>query len=152
MAIDLSNRSDVSGSLDERFKELKNLERLNLENTKTSGDTAMLHNNAKLGYLNLHNTTVFGDLAALQRATELKDCRNFEVSDTNITCPQEATLKAVLVKLGFQEQQLQDLHAMEGIPWILSSRSSLTCFSLAAYDLANNFFGKDVNEIVMRSI
>ena len=138
--IDLSNRPDVSGSLDEHFKELKDLERLNLENTKTSGDIAMLRNNTKLQYLNLRNTTVFGDLAALQKATELKDFRNFEVSKTNIMCPREAALKAVLVKLGFQEQQLQDLHAMEGLTWMLSSRSSLTFSSLATCGLAINFF------------
>ena len=122
VGIDLSNRPDVSGSL-EHFKELKNLERLNLENTKISGDIAMLRSNNKLDYLNLRNTTVVGDLAALQRATRLKDSRNFEVSHTNITCPQEAALKAVLVKLGFQEQQLRDLHEIEGIAWMLSSRS-----------------------------
>jgi len=114
--IDLSNRSDVSGSLDKDFQELKYLKRLNLENTKTSGDIALLRNNTKLDYLNLQNTSVFGDLAAFQKATRLT-FRNFEVSNTNITCPQEAALKAVLIKLGFKEQQLQDLHAMEELAW-----------------------------------
>ena len=164
--IDLSNRSDVSGSLDKDFKELKELKLLNLENTKASGDIALLRNNTKLDYLNLDNTSVFGnlaalqkateldylnlrntkvfgDLAALQRATKLKDSSNFEVSNTNITCPQDAALKAVLTKLGFQEQQLQDLHAMEGPRWILSSRSSLSFFCLAAHGLANNLCGED---------
>ena len=138
--IDLSNRSDVSGSLDKNFKELKDLKQLNLENTKASGDIAMLRDNTKLDYLNLRNTKVFGDLAALQRATQLKDSYNFEVSNTTITCPQEAALKAVLVKLGFKEQQLQDLHAMEGPRWMLSSRSSLRFYSFAAYGLAKHFF------------
>jgi len=108
------------------------LQQLNLQNTKASGDITMLRENTKLDYLNLRNTMVFGDLAALQQATELKDSRNFEVSNTNITCPQEAALKAVLVELGFKEQQLQDLHAMEGITWMLSSRSSLNLYSFAA--------------------
>ena len=139
--IDLSNRPDISGSLDEHFKELQDLEQLSLENTKASGNIAMLRNNAKLKYLNLHNTSVFGDLAALQKATQLKDSQNFRVSSTNITCPQEAALKAVLIKLGFQERQLQDLHAMEGPRWMLSSRSSLTFYPLAADGLASNFFG-----------
>ncbi len=138
--IDLSNRPDVSGSLDKDFKELKNLERLNLEGTDISGNIAMLHDNTELRYLNLRNTTVVGDLAALQKATQLKDSRNFELSHTNITCPHKAALKAVLVKLGFQEQQLQDLHEIEGITWMLSSRSSLTFSSLETYGLANNFF------------
>ena len=120
--IDLSNRPDVNGSLDEQFKELKDLEQLKFENTKASGDIAMLRQNTKLDYLNLQNTSVFGDLTALQRATQLKDSRHFEVSNTNISCPQEA-LKAVLLKLGFQEPQLRDLHAMEGLTWMLSSRS-----------------------------
>ena len=124
MEIDLSNRPDITGSLDKDFKELKDLAQLSLENTKTSGDIAMLLQNTKLDYLNLHNTKVFGDLAALQRATKLKDFRNFEVSNTSITYPQDAALKAVLRKLGFQEQQLQDLHAMEGLAWMLSSGSS----------------------------
>lgn len=141
VGIDLSNRSDVSGSLDKNFKQLKDLKQLNLENTKASGDISLLCNNTKLHYLNLRNTSVFGDLAALQKATQLKDSSNFEVSNTNIACPQEAALKAVLVKLGFQEQQLQDLHAMEGIRWMLSSRSSLTFYPLAAHGLASNFFG-----------
>ena len=140
VGIDLSNRSDVSGSLDEQFKELQDLEQLNLENTKASGDISLLRNNTKLDYLNLQNTSVFGDLAALQRATRLKDSSNFEVSNTNITCPQDAALKAVLLKLGFQEQQLQNLHAMEGLAWMLSSRSSLTFYSLVAYGLAINFY------------
>ena len=133
MEIDLSNRPDVSGSLDEHFKEFKDLKQLSLENTKASGNIAMLRQNTKLHYLNLRNTSVFGDLAALQKATQLKDSQNFKVSDTKITCPQEAALKAVLVKLGFQEQHLQDLHAMEGPRWMLSSRSSLTFYSLAPY-------------------
>ena len=107
---------------------------------------AALYNNTKLDYLNLQNTSVFGDLAALQRATKLKDSSNFEVSNTNITCPQEA-LQAVLIKLGFQEQQLQDLYAMEGLTWMLSSRSSLTFYSLAAHGLTNNFFGKAVEKL-----
>ena len=161
--IDLSNRPDVSGSLDEQFKELKDLEKLSLANTKASGDIAMLRNNTKLDYLNLQNTSVFGDLAALQKATELqslnlyntmvfgdlaalqqatqlKDFNNIEVSNTSITYPQDAALKAVLIKLGFQEQQLQDLHAMEGLAWMLSSRGSLMFYSLAAYGLAINFY------------
>ena len=133
--------TNVSSSLDKDFKQLDDLELLNLENTKTSGDIAMLRHNAKLDYLNLRNTSVFGDLAALQRATKLKDSSKFEVSNTKITCPQDAALKAVLVKLGFQEQHLQDLHAMEGIRWMLSSRSSLTFYPLAAHGLASNFFG-----------
>ena len=186
VGIDLSNRPDVSGSLDENFKELKDLKQLSLENTKASGDISLLSNNTKLDYLNLHNTsvfgdlaalqkatelqslnlyntmvfgdlaalqkaaklqslnlyntTVFGDLAALQRATQLKDFHNFEVSNTKITCPQDVALKAVLVKLGFQEQQLQDLHAMEGLTWMLCSRKSLTFYSLAPYGLAINFY------------
>ena len=139
MELDFSNRPDVNGSLDENFKELKDLKQLNLENTKTSGDIAMLLQNTKLDYLNLHNTSVFGDLAALQKATQLKDSSNFEVSNTSITCPQDAALKAVLLKLGFQEQQLQNLHAMEGLAWMLSSRSSLTFYSLVAYGLAKHF-------------
>ena len=134
--IDLSNRSDVSGSVDKDFKQLKDLEQLNLENTKASGDIAMLRNNTKLHYLNLHNTSVFGDLAALQKATQLKDSQNFKVSNIGITCPQEAALKAVLIKLGFQEQQLQNLYATEGLTWMLSSRSSLTF-----YFLFNTWFG-----------
>ena len=129
VGIDLSDRPDVSGSLDENFKELKDLEQLNLENTKASGDISLLRNNTKLHYLNLHNTSVFGDLAALQKATQLKDSQNFKVSNTGITCPQEAALKAVLIKLGFQEQQLQNLHAVEGLAWMLCSRSSLTFYS-----------------------
>ena len=138
--IDLSNRPDVSGSLDKHFNELKNLKRLNLQNTKASGDIALLRNNANLKNLNLRNTMVFGDLAALQSATQLKDFHHFEVSNTKITCPQDAALKAVLAKLGFKEQQLQNLHAMEGLAWMLSSRSSLTFYSFAAYGLANNLF------------
>lgn len=143
----MSNRPDVNGSLDEQFKELKDLEQLKLENTKASGDIAMLRQNTKLDYLNLQNTSVFGDLAALQKATQLKDSQNFKVSNTGITCPQEAALQAVLIKLGFQEQQLQDLHAMEGPRWMLSSRSSLTFYCLAAHGLTNNFFGKAVEKL-----
>ena len=151
--IDLSNRPDVSGSLDKDFKALKTLEQLNLENTKTSGDIAMLRNNTELKHLNLHNTNVFGDLAALQRATKLKDSRNFEVSNTSITCPQDAALKAVLVKLGLQEQQLQDMHAVEGLTWMLFSRSSLTFYSLAAYyGMANNSFLGGRRSKIMRRI
>ena len=152
--IDLSNRPDVSGSLDKDFKQLKHLKQLNLENTKASGDIAVLRQNTKLDYLNLQNTSVFGDLAALQKATKLKDSSNFEVSNTKITCPQEAALKAVLLKLGFQEQQLQDLHAMEGPRWMLSSRSSLTFymfFSLAAHGLASNFFWERCSKITIKN-
>lgn len=117
--IDLSSRPDVEGRLDKRFSELTSLERLSLENTSVSGDIGLLRRNTKLNHLNLQNTSVFGDLAALQETTQLKD---FQVSNTNVTCPQEAPLRAVLLKLGFTESQLKDLHEMDGLKlrWTLS--------------------------------
>ena len=150
--ISMGSRSEeVNGALDERFGEFEDLERLNLPLSNASGDITLLRNNTKLDYLNLHNTSVFGDLAALQRATQLKEFHNFEVSNTKITCPQDAALTAVLVKLGFQEQQLGDLHAMEGPRWMLCSRSSLTVYSLAAYGLAINFYWERRNRIMRKT-
>ena len=122
VGIDLSNRQDVNGRLDKRFQELTNLEALNLQNTNTFGEIGVLRRNTKLKHLNLYNTNVVGDLAALQETTQLKDFQDFEVSNTKITCPQEGPLRAVLLKLGFTESQLKDLHEMDGLKlrWTLS--------------------------------
>ena len=168
MEIDLSNRQDVDGRLDERFQELRNLEHLDLRGTDTSGNIGVLRHNMELRYLNfnntrvsgyledlrnftelwyvnlantavrgniaafenskelrflnLHSTKVFGYIAALQDTTQLKDFENFDVSNTKITCPQEGPLRAVLLKLGFTESQLKDLHEMDGLQlrWTLS--------------------------------
>ena len=35
------------------------------------------------------------------------------------TCPQEEALKAVLLNLGYKEEELQDLHAVKGVTWRL---------------------------------
>ena len=122
VGIDLSNRPDVNGRLGRSFKELRNLEWLDLHNTKTVGDIRVLQRNTKLKHLNLANTNVFGDLMALQETTQLKDFQDFDVSNTNITCPQEGPLRAVLLKLGFTESQLKDLREMDGLKlrWTLS--------------------------------
>ena len=131
-------KTKVSGNL-AALQNLRELEILDLYNTMVFGDLAALQGATKLQSLNLYNTTVFGDLAAFQTATRLT-FQKFEVSNTNITCPQEAALKAVLVKLGFQEQQLHDLHALDGLAWMLCSRSSLTFYCLATYGLAFNCY------------
>ena len=119
VGIDLSNRQDVNGRLDSRFEELTKLEQLNLKDTNAFGDIQVLQHNTKLKHLNLAHTNVVGDLTALQETTQLKD---FQVSNTKITCPQEGPLRAVLLKLGFTESQLKDLHEMDGLKlrWTLS--------------------------------
>lgn len=38
------------------------------------------------------------------------------------TCPQDKALKAVLLNLGYKDEELQDLHAVEGVTWRLSCR------------------------------
>ena len=129
--IDLSNRPDVEGYLDKHFQELASLEGLNLRDTKTSGNIGVLQRNTKLEHLNLANTNVFGDLMALQETTQLKDFQDFDVSNTNITCPQEAPLRAVLLKLGFTESQLKDLHEMDG----LKLRWTLSCCKVLFFQL-----------------
>ena len=90
--IDLSGRQDVDGDLDERFKELTNLEQLNLQATMSSGDIGVLGHNTKLKHLNLGDTNVVGDLTALKNAAELTYL-NLQFSDIggNLTALKKAT-------------------------------------------------------------
>ena len=46
------------------------------------------------------------------------------------TCPQEEALKAVLLNLGYKEEELQDLHAVKGVTWrlFLQSGEPFGCF------------------------
>jgi len=115
------NNTRVSGYLDDlgNFTELRYV---NLANTAVRGNIAAFENSKELRFLNLHSTKVFGYIAALQDTTQLKDFENFDVSNTKITCPQEGPLRAVLLKLGFTESQLKDLHEMDGLElrWTLS--------------------------------
>ena len=63
-----NGRKDLSGTLSESVKQLKDLRSLNLGNTKISGDLAVLANCAHMVHLNLRNTLVTGNLAALAEA------------------------------------------------------------------------------------
>jgi len=58
-------RKDLNGTFSQRFKELKDLEMLDLGDTKISGDLAVLANCTKMDHLFLQNTLVTGNLAAL---------------------------------------------------------------------------------------
>lgn len=64
------------------------------------------------------------------------------------TCPQEEALKAVLLNLGFKEEELQDLHAVTGVTWRLVCRvvnlsvvfaHGLGCPLLGRYDRNRQF-------------
>ena len=77
--IDFTGRKDLSGTLSQSFKELKDLKSLQLSYTKISGDVAVLANCTKLGSLYLRNTLVSGDLAALAR-TGFLDLSNSKVT------------------------------------------------------------------------
>ena len=113
------------------LKSATRLKKLNLPYTKVGGDLTALQNAKGLTFLNLADTEVFGDLMTLQETTQLKDFQDFEVSNTKITCPQDAPLRAVLLKLGFKDSQLKDLHAMDGLElrWTLSCCKVLFFFS-----------------------
>ena len=61
-------RKDLNGTLSQSFKELKDLEFLDLGDTKISGDLAVLANCTKIWRLFLRNTAVTGNLGALNIA------------------------------------------------------------------------------------
>ena len=61
-------RKDLRGTLSQGFKELQDLEVLDLSDTKISGDLAVLANCTNLEVLFLQNTLVTGNLAALAEA------------------------------------------------------------------------------------
>lgn len=68
MEISFRGRKDLNGTLSQSFKELKDLQKLDLSDTKISGDLAVLANCTKMVHLYLRNTLVTGDLAALAEA------------------------------------------------------------------------------------
>ena len=79
--IRLRGRKDLTGTLSESFKELKDLETLDLSDTKISGDLAVLANCTQMKRLLLCNTFVAGDLAALPKARMM----SLFLSNTKVT-------------------------------------------------------------------
>ena len=63
--ISFRGRKDLNGTLSQSFKELKDLQHLDLSDTKISGDLAVLANCTEMQRLILRNTLVTGDLADL---------------------------------------------------------------------------------------
>ena len=79
--IRFGGRKDLTGTLSQSFKELKDLEVLDLGDTKISGDLAVLANCTKMGALSLRNTLVIGNLVALAEAGIMSlDLSNSEVT------------------------------------------------------------------------
>ena len=68
MHISFRGCKDLNGTLSQGFKELKDLEVLDLGDTKISGDLAVLANCTKMRHLFLQNTLASGNLAALAEA------------------------------------------------------------------------------------
>ena len=69
--IHLAN-SDLHGSLAKEFRELRALERLELDDKNVTGDLDVLKENTALTHLDLRNTQVSGNLQSLAKATALK--------------------------------------------------------------------------------
>ena len=122
--IDLPRRwhRELRGTLSPRFAELPDLRVLDLGHTRVSGDVAVLGNLRKLEELNLRNTNVIGDIGALANATSLRQ-KNFRIEGTKITC-EDATLRAVLLKLGLEATLLTDLMNFKGVKRMLSCRNT----------------------------
>ena len=74
-------RKDLNGTLRQSFKELKDLEMLDLSDTKISGDLAVLADCTNLVHLYLRNTLVTGNLAALADARFL----SLDLSNSKVT-------------------------------------------------------------------
>ena len=79
--ISFRGRKDLSGTLSQSFKKLKDLRVLDLSDTKISGDLAVLANCTQMVFLFLRNNLVTGNLAALAevRITSL-DLSNSKVT------------------------------------------------------------------------
>ena len=79
--ISFSGRKGLSGTLSESFKELRDLDTLDLSDTKISGDLAVLANCTQMETLYLQNTLVTGNLAALAEAMiQFLDLSNSKVT------------------------------------------------------------------------
>ena len=80
--IDFGSRSkEVNGALDERFGELKDLEKLKLASSKASGDIALLRNNTKLKHLDMSGTRVSGDISTI---LSWKEIQSVDLSGTGV--------------------------------------------------------------------
>ena len=73
-------RKDLTGTLSQSFKELKDLVDLDLGDTKISGDLAVLANCTKMEHLYLQNTFVTGNLASLAARIRSLDLSNIKVT------------------------------------------------------------------------
>ena len=155
MKIDLRGRRKVTGTLSPRFAELPDLRVLNLGDTRVRGDVAALKNLSELRYLDLANTLVSGDIAALKNLKKLEELNlrdthvigdmsalratslEVDIDGTKITCREEAALRAVLLKLGLQAEQLTDLMDFRGVKRMLSCRNMKGRVWFFAHDLAD---------------
>lgn len=137
LKIDLSGWDEdelpnVNGNLDKHFCDLEDLETLNLNETRVSGDIGVLRRNMKLKALNLDYTKVTGNIEALANVTHLESLwlsntavtgdlaalksaklKTIGVDNTKVTCSQDAPLRAVLLKLGFDGELLKDLNKVK---------------------------------------
>eukprot|EP00434_Breviolum_minutum_P029498 symbB.v1.2.026084.t1/scaffold2508.1/size77433/4 len=77
--ISFALRKDLRGTLSQGFKELKGLQKLDLSDTKISGDLAVLAN-CRIWHLILSNTLVSGNLAALTARIRILDLSNSKVT------------------------------------------------------------------------
>ena len=81
MEISFRGRKDLNGTLSQGFKGLKDLQKLDLSDTKISGDLSVLANCTEMTHLKLRNTLVSGNLAALAEASiEFLDLSNSKVT------------------------------------------------------------------------
>ena len=79
--ISFAGRKDLNGTLSQGIKELKDLNVLDLSDTKISGDLAVLANCTEMTRLKLRNTLVTGNLAALAEAK----IRFLDLSNSKVT-------------------------------------------------------------------
>ena len=130
MEIDLSNRQDVDGRLDERFQELRNLEHLDLQHTMSEGDIGVLGHNTKLKHLNLAEANVVGDLTALKNAAELTYL-NLQFSDIG------GNLRALKKATRLKELNLQYTN-VDGDVMALENATELTHLNLESTNVCGD--------------
>ena len=142
--IDSGSRSEeVNGALDEHFRELEHLEKLNLASSKVSGDIAVLHNNTKLKVLHMSGTSIYGDISTM---LSWKDIQSVDLSTTSVVGQPDSNWKGCC-------EELQDLNfARSNVrfwpPQLQTGETHSWMPKLTNLDLTGSPINGDVSELL----
>ena len=142
--IDFGSRSEeVNGALDEGFRELEDLEKVNLASCKASGDIARLRNNTNLKHLDLSGTRVSGDVSTM---LSWKEIQSVDLSGTNVVGQLDGTWKGCCIEL--QDLKLAEVALKIVPPQLAPGEKHSWMPRLTNLDLTKCPINGDVSELL----